>query len=101
LVSKGEKAQGLFSYINDIGQSGKDVSEASKFEDYCDIKYVDKTFKAITLSVIKAAQGAFDDSKAPKKDKTNKIFGVDLVKMAQVHIKYITFVNFLHYLNKI
>jgi len=54
-VQKGEKTVGLFSYINDIGQSGKEQSTATKFEDYCDISFVNKTFKAITLYVISQA----------------------------------------------
>jgi hypothetical protein len=84
-----------------MGQSGKEESTATKFEDYCQVSFVTKAFKAITLYVINQAQQAFDESKAPKKDKTNKIFGIDLVKMTQVHIKYITYINFLEYLDKI
>lgn len=42
------------------------------------------------MFIFKSTNEIFYASKAPKLDKTNKIFALDLVKMSEVHIKYLT-----------
>ena len=47
-----------------------------------------QALKNISLYTIETTIETMAKSKAPKKDKMNTIFGIDLVRMATIHIKY-------------
>jgi hypothetical protein len=50
--------------------------------DYTTLDVVSETFKQITLYVVKTTIEAMETSKASKKDITNKVLALDIVKMA-------------------
>jgi len=48
-----------------------------------------QALKSISLYTIETTNESMEKSKATKNDQMNFIFGIDLVRMATIHIKYI------------
>ena len=50
--------------------------------------------KDLSLFIYKATNEEFNASQASVKENINELFGIDLVKMATIHIKYITIITY-------
>lgn len=90
-AKKGEVLSGLFSYINEINFTLSKTCQASTPEAFLNINQVDEALKLCSSYLIETTFLKLQESKASKLDQTNQIYALDIVTMAQLHIKYMTF----------
>ena len=100
-VEQGETLNELFTYINEIKSSEGKTAIAKCAEDYLKIDVVDDCFKNIALYQIRTTLDKMKSSKLKKKQRDNEELAVDIVTMANIHIKYITFKNLTDQLPKV
>ena len=81
-VLKGEKLVGVFDYLNEVPTVLNIKNKATSPEDYTDIAQIDETFKVISSFCIISTTKMINDTKASKKEITNEIHALDIVKMA-------------------
>ena len=93
-AKRGEVLGGLFSYINEIDFTLSKTCQASTPEAFLNINQVDEAMKLCSSYLIETTFNKLKESKASKLDQTNQIYALDIVTMAQLHIKYITFLIF-------
>ena len=67
------------------------VCKAKTPEDFANLNQVEEALKACSSYLIESTIKRMGTSGASKMDKTNSIFGLDIVTMAQLHIKFILF----------
>jgi len=85
---------GLYDYLNNIDSLMKSKCTSTKAEDFCDIYEVDRALQVCVAVKIETTMKKILASKSSKKEITNNLFALDIVSMAQGHIKYITFYLF-------
>jgi hypothetical protein len=67
------------------------VCQAKTPNDFANMNQVEEALKVCSSYLIENTIKRMGDSDASKMDKTNSIFGLDIVTMAQLHIKFILF----------
>ena len=89
-LQSGTKSDGIFAYFNDIDQVGKVVCHYIRAEEFTQLENVLRIMKILSLYIFKKTNMKLNASTASSKEKINDIFALDIVKMVQIHIKYIT-----------
>lgn len=77
--------------MNNIDSLMKSKCTAKTAEDFCDIYEVDRALQVCVAVKIETTMTKILASKASKKEITNNLYALDIVSMAQGHIKYVTF----------
>uniref|UniRef100_A0A7S3CNB4 Acyl-CoA oxidase n=1 Tax=Strombidium rassoulzadegani TaxID=1082188 RepID=A0A7S3CNB4_9SPIT len=91
-VNKGKKVGGLFTYLNELPSFKGLKSRAELAEEFTQPAQIDEALKVCSLSLIDTTLRKFLASGASEVEKTNYLFALDIVGMAQHHIKYLVFV---------
>lgn len=69
----------------------KSKCTAKTAEDFCDIYEIDRALQVCVAVKIETTMRKVLASKASKKEITNNLYALDIVSMAQGHIKYVAF----------
>ena len=64
---------------------------ARKAEDFLNLDLIEEALKVRVAAQLRIIMAKLTTAKVSKKDFTNLYQGIDLVKMAQDHIRYVTF----------
>ncbi len=91
-VLKGKKTEDLFSYLNDASSGLKLINTV---DDMIDIRQLDRALALRAAHKVFGLVKELTESKLSENEKTNSVFGVDLVSISRDHIKYVTFKFFL------
>lgn len=78
--------------MNDFDKVASFRCGFSSAEQIANVENAFEILKCLSLIVFKQTNELFFESKAPKLDKTNKLFALELIKMSQIHMKYTTVV---------
>lgn len=90
-VSKGNKLPvGPFKYLEGISTIGKTTCPFTTVEAFTNFDNVFNVLQNLSLAIFKSTNLKLDSSSETEKKKINEIYALDVVKMAQVHIKLIT-----------
>ena len=73
--------------MNEIDQTLRLKCKAKTGEDFCNIHQVDEALRHCTTYLTETTMQSLQDSKLSKQQKTNFVFAIDTVKMAQLHLK--------------
>jgi len=79
----------IFEYLNEIEKVGKTSCPYKTAEEFTQPENVFEVMKYLALSVYKTTNEKLLASNATQKEKTNSLFGIDLIKMAAIHIKFV------------
>lgn len=90
-AKNGEQLKGYFAYINQIENSLSKKCQATTPKDFTNLNQVEEALKVCSSYLIHSTTKRMGESSASKISKTNQIFGLDVVTMAQLHIKFILF----------
>lgn len=93
-VHKGETVSGYFTYLNHLQTITRARCSAKTAEDFASIDQVDEALRVLSSICISETVKAINSTEGSKKQITNEIMALDIVKMAQLHIKVITFLIF-------
>jgi hypothetical protein len=93
-INKGESVSGYFSYLNDMKNNIRARSTAKTAEDFASIDEVEEALRVLSSICVAETSKAISSSKGSQKQITNEILALDIVKMAHLHIKVITFLIF-------
>lgn len=88
---KGHKADGVFDYINEVDALLTEKCSAVDYTHFLDVKNVEKALKVNLAYKLKNLMQLRKESKASKKDFTNSLYALEIVKLSQSHIRYIAF----------
>jgi len=100
-VQKGETLNGVFDYLNTINTILQTRCAATTAEAFTSIDQVDEALRVLSSFCIIKTVKQMANTKASKLEITNEILGLDIVKMATLHIKYVNFRLFKDALVKI
>ena len=81
---------GVFGYLNQIEKVRQLKCPYTEVEQFTDVHNMVEVLKNISLYVYKTTNEKLESSDASTKDKTNKLFALDLLKMSTIHMKYLT-----------
>jgi hypothetical protein len=90
-VSNGNKlSDGPFKYLEGISSVGKTTCPFTTVDAFSKFENVFLVLQNLSLAIFKSTNLKLDSSSETEKKKINEIYALDVVKMAQVHIKLIT-----------
>lgn len=81
----------MFDYLNTLSTILSTKSMARSAEDFTSIDQIDESLRVFSSYCIINTVQLMANTKASKVEITNEILGLDIVKMASLHIKYINF----------
>jgi regulator of PEP synthase PpsR (kinase-PPPase family) len=93
-VHKGETVSGYFAYLNQLQTITRARSTAKTAEDFASIDQVEEALKVLSSICVAETVKAINSTEGSKKQITNEKMALDIVKMAQLHIKVMTFLIF-------
>ena len=88
---KGHKADGVFEYINEVESLLTLKCLATDYTHFLDMRNVEKALQVNLAYKLKNLMKLRKESKASKKDFTNSLYALEIVKLSQSHIRYIAF----------
>lgn len=88
---KGHKADGVFEYLNEVNSLLSQKCKATDYTFFLNIDNVETTLKVNLSYQLKSLMKKRKETKATKKDFTNSLYALDIVKFAQAHIRFISF----------
>ena len=77
--------------MNEVDSLTSQKCEAKDHTHFLNMDNVEKVLKVNISHKLKSLMKKRKECKASKKDFTNSLFALDIVKMAQAHIRYIAF----------
>ena len=98
-VHKGETVSGYFAYLNQLQTITRARSTAKTAEDFASIDQVEEALKVLSTICVAKTVKAINSTEGSKKQITNETMALDIVKMAQLHIKVMTFLIFRDHIN--
>lgn len=90
-VKAGEKVSGIYDYINELENVLNNVNQYTSKVNFENSTQIELALKIMSLHTIDSTIKKMKESNISKQDLTNKVFGLDLVEMATVHIKFMMF----------
>lgn len=88
-VMEGQKSQ--FSYLNEINET---LKKKCKVKNFLDLDFIEEALKVQVSYGLKIVFEKMKNSTASQKDQVNSLFALDIVKVAEDHFRFITFVEF-------
>lgn len=87
------KFDGAFGYLSDMDYLTKLKSQVRKPEDFLNLDTVEEALKVnVSYKLLNILKKQSDSkNKISKKDFTNTRYALDIVKVSQTHIRYVTF----------
>jgi acyl-CoA oxidase len=101
VMKKGVKAEGVFSYINELDTLTSQNCAATDYLYFLDIENIELALKVNVAMKLKQIMKKKESSKASKKDFINSIHSLEIVKVSQAHIKLMSFLFFKKGLSKL
>jgi hypothetical protein len=90
-VTKGGKATGLFSYINDMDSLCQMKSKAKTMTEFASIEHLELALSACAAGQVRSVSYAMKNSEASEKVKQNELFADELVRLTKLHLNYCMF----------
>ena len=91
ITTRGMKASGVFSYLNDAEKLSSSKFAAFTAEQAMDIQVLENALAARAVVEIKKVFMKFASSPASQNEKMNSLYGIALVKAANLHARYLIF----------
>lgn len=91
---KGEKADGVFEYLNEVDSLLQKKCSAQNYKHFLSLSNVEEALKVNLSYKLKSIMKKRASMKASKKDFNNSLYALDIVKVSQSHVKYVAFVLF-------
>jgi len=89
-VKNGEKLSGIWEYLNHFNTASLQKCSGTTVEAFCDPKLIKQALENMSLFTIVTTVETMQQSTASKKEQMNAVYALDIVKMAQLHIKTVT-----------
>ncbi|CDW75768.1 acyl-coenzyme a oxidase [Stylonychia lemnae] len=93
-LAKGKKAEGNFSYLNNILGLIEMKSTAKTVEDVLSVEFLETALAVRSAFKVKSTVEDLMKSKASENQKANSEFAIDIISMSTAHVMYTTFYNF-------
>ena len=95
------KHDDVFEYLSQIDELKSATCTATTKEDFMSLELIEYALKVrVACQLDRIYTIMRSSTKVSKKDFTNLKYGVDIVKMSNAHIRYVTFWNFKQRLNQ-
>eukprot|EP00350_Pseudokeronopsis_sp_OXSARD2_P011486 CAMPEP_0170566682 /NCGR_PEP_ID=MMETSP0211-20121228/79994_1 /TAXON_ID=311385 /ORGANISM="Pseudokeronopsis sp., Strain OXSARD2" /LENGTH=103 /DNA_ID=CAMNT_0010887927 /DNA_START=931 /DNA_END=1242 /DNA_ORIENTATION=- len=91
LIQKGKKAEGLFSYLNEMEQLLKTKCSVLNSQQLQDNELLEEALKVRAAHAIKKTLLKMAASPAGQNENINGLFGIQLVNMTMLHVRYLLF----------
>ena len=99
-IQRGFKPSGVFEYFNKMQELLAAKSNIKSHTDLHDLKLLETALAARSAYLINSTAAKLFTSKLSENEKVNSGFSVDMIKMAQAHIMYVTFKFFLEHIEQ-
>lgn len=94
VIKKGEKATGVFSYLNDLDKLVSLKCSATDYKHFLNIENVEEAIKVNVAVMLKQVMKMREESKVSKKDFINSHCSTEIVSVSNAHIKLVNFLFF-------
>jgi hypothetical protein len=94
VLKKKQKAEGVFSYINELDDLTSLSCEAKDFHHFLNIENVELALKVNVAMKLKHVIKMRSETKASKKDFVNSHAATEVVRLSLAHIKFVAFLFF-------
>jgi hypothetical protein len=99
-LKKGKITETAFPYLKELDHLSTLKCSAAKPKDFIDLNQIEEVLKVNVGVQLQSILKKMATSKVSKKDFVNSISALDIVKVSQDHIRFVTFQRFRERLSK-
>jgi len=90
-IEQGEKATGVFSYLNDLDKLCTLKSTAKSVDSFLELEHLDNALAVRAAFKVKDVINKIESSKEKKVIKINELYAQEIVLMIKSHMLYLSF----------
>jgi len=93
-MRKGKLTEPAFPYLKELDDISGLKCSAKSSEDFINLSQIDEALKVNVAVQLVSILKKMEETQASKKDFINSLYALDIVKVSQDHIRYVTFLLF-------